>query len=176
MRLDTKYFNRFLLICAVITAVVIVLTTLQYDSNRQETFREEISGADLAEWTLYHYASGDSLSLDRYEGAPAVIHFWSTWSDLSMELNDLFGQIKTENPELVIVAAAARDADELVDEYRIEHSYTFEYVNGTPLYQDLMVPGIPAQLFVNADGEIVGQNVGKDVEAIRREVQNLLNL
>ncbi|MFO7848121.1 MAG: hypothetical protein R6V27_16265 [Balneolaceae bacterium] len=175
MRLDSKYFNRFLVICAVLTALVIVYSTLRYVSNRQETFREETKNATLSDWTMYHFASGDSVTVDRYEGSPVVVHFWSTWSDLSMDINQLLNEVKQENPQLVVVAAAARDADELVIEYMNNHNYDFEYINGTPLYQDLMVPGIPAQLFVNERGVIEGQNVGKDAEAIRNELFKLLD-
>lgn len=174
MRLDPKYFNVFLIICAAITAVVIFVSTLQYASNRQETFIEELEGTELAGWKLYHYESGDSLTTDRFEGSPTVIHFWATWSDLSLELHDLFQQLKADYPDLVVVAGAARDADHLVERYRLDNDYDFEYLNATPLYQDLKVPGIPSQLFVNREGKITGQNVGKDAGAIRREIEKLV--
>lgn len=175
MRLDPKYFNLFLVICAAITVLVIIFSTLKYASNQKETFREEIENADLSSWNLYHYESGDSLSVTHYKGSPVIIHFWSTWSDLSLELHEEMHQLKMDSPELIVVAAAARDGNELVQEHINTNEYDFVYLDGTPLYQDLMVPGLPSQLFVNREGKIVDQNVGKDSEAIRQKVNQLLN-
>lgn len=175
MRLDQKYFVPFLLICAALTAIVIIIGTLNYASNRQETFREEIEETDLSNWKLYHYESGDSLSISQFEGSPVIIHFWSTWSDLAMELNSVMDNLKNEYPDLVVVAAASRDAPELVEQHIAGTNYHFTYLDGTPLYQELMVPGLPSQLFVNRAGKIVDQNVGKDVETIREKTRQLLN-
>lgn len=175
MRLDQKYFVPFLLICAALTAIVIVLSSLNYASNQRETFREEIEQTNISEWKLYHYTSGDSLSLSQFEGSPVIVHFWSTWSDLSLDLNSEMHQLKSEFPTLIIAAAASRDAENLVEEHIQSTNFDFVYVDGTPLYQELMVPGLPSQLFVNHRGVIVDQNVGKDVEAIRTKAMKLLN-
>lgn len=175
MRLDQKYFVPFLLICAALTAIVIVIVSLNYANNQRETFRKEIEVIDLGEWNLYHYSSGDSLSISQFEGSPVIIHFWSTWSDLSMELNGLMSELKKEYPELIVVATASRDAPELVERHIDDTNYDFVYLDGTPLYQELMVPGLPSQLFVNRSGTIVDQNVGKDNETIRTKTQQLLN-
>lgn len=175
MRLDPKYFNLFLVVCAAITILVITFSTLRYASNQKETFREEIENAELSSWNLYHYESGDSLSITDFSGSPVIIHFWSTWSGLSLELNKEMQQLKLDSPELIVVAAAARDAKEMVEEHISSVNNDFVYLDGTPLYQDLMVPGLPSQLFVNREGKIVDQNVGKDSEAIRRKANQLLN-
>lgn len=175
MRLDQKYFVPFLLICAALTAIVIVIGSLNYVSNQKETFREKIEETDLSEWKLYHYESGDSISVSQFQGSPIIIHFWSTWSDLSMELNSVMGDLKNEYPGLIVVAAAARDAPEMVEQHIGGTHFDFSYLDGTPLYQELMVPGLPSQLFVNRDGNIVDQNVGKDAETIREKTRELLN-
>lgn len=175
MKLDQKYFIPFLLVSALLTGIVIVLSSLNYASNQRETFREEIEEIDLSEWKLYHYSSGDSISISQFTGSPVVIHFWSTWSDLSMELNDVLSELKRDYPELIVVAAASRDASELVREHMAGTDYDFFYLDGTSLYQNLMVPGLPSQLFINRDGNIVDQNVGKDVVAIREKTHELLN-
>lgn len=175
MKLDQKYFIPFLLISALLTGIVIFLSSLNYASNQRETFREEIGETDLSEWKLFHYSSGDSVSISQFNGSPVVVHFWSTWSDLSMELNDVMAELKNDFPELIVVAAASRDASELVEEHIAGTDYDFYYLNGTPIYQELMVPGLPSQLFINRDGNIVDQNVGKDVDAIREKTQELLN-
>lgn len=175
MRLDQKYFIPFLLICAALTAIVIILSSLNYASNQRETFREEIEETSISKWNFYHYASGDSLSFSRFDGSPVIVHFWSTWSDLSLELNSVMNLLQIDFPDLVIVAAAARDAENLVEEHIQSTDFDFIYVDGTPLYQELMVPGLPSQLFINRNGTIVDQNVGKDADAIRNKARQLLN-
>lgn len=175
MRLDQKYFVPFLLICAALTAIVIFLSSLNYASNQRETFREEIEETDISEWNLYHYESGDSLSFSQFEGSPVIVHFWSTWSDLSLELNSVMDQLQADFPELIIVAAAARDAENMVEEHIQSTDFDFVYLEGTPLYQEFMVPGLPSQLFINRSGTIVDQNVGKDVEAILTKTKQLIN-
>lgn len=175
MRLDQKYFAPFLLVCAALTAIVIVIGSLNYASNQRETFREKIEDSDLSDWKFYQYESGDSLSISQFKGSPAIIHFWSTWSDLSMELNGLMGELKKVYPELVVIAAASRDAPELVEHHMDGTQYDFVYLDGTPLYQELMVPGLPSQLYINRSGVIVDQNVGKDNEMIRKKTRQLLN-
>lgn len=175
MRLDQKYFAPFLLICAALTAIVIVIGSLNYASNQRHTFREEIENTHLSDWKFYSYAEGDSLSVSQFEGSPVIIHFWSTWSDLSMELNGVMSDLKNEFPDLVVVAAASRDAPELVEQHIAGTDFDFTYLDGTPLYQELMVPGLPSQLFVNRNGTIVDNNVGKDVAIIREKTRQLLN-
>lgn len=175
MRLDQKFFVPFLLICAALTATVIFLSSLNYVSNQHERFIEEIEETDMGEWKFYHYESGDSVSFSQFEGAPVVVHFWSTWSDLSLELNSTMNTLQSELSDLVVVAAASRDAENLVKEHIQSSEFEFVYLDGTPLYQELMVPGLPSQLFIDRSGRIVDEHVGKDVEAIRSKARQLVN-
>jgi hypothetical protein len=85
------------------------------------------------------------------------------------------GDLKAEFPDIIIVAAAARDASQLVEEHIQTTKFDFVYLNGTPLYQDLKVPGLPSQLFVNRSGIIVDQHVGKDAEVIRAKAKQLMS-
>lgn len=175
MRLDPKYFNLFLVVCAAITALVIVFSTVRYVSNQQETFREEIREADLSSWNLYRYTEQDSVTVEQFSGSPVVVHFWSTWSGMSLEVNQVLSGEKQNRPELIIVAAASRDGDEQVLEYIDGVNYDFVFVNGTSVYQDLMVPGMPSLLFINRKGEIVDHLVGKDTDEMIRKIEQLLD-
>lgn len=174
MRLDPKHFNVFLGICAVITAVVIFFGTVLYVSNQQKTFKQEIDKTDLNEWKMIQYANGDTLSMNQFEGEPVVILFWSTWSEMSMSVNESLHNLKQEENHFVVIAAATRDGDELVKEYIDSVPYDFIFVNGTSLYHDLMVPGLPSQLFLNRKGEIVDHLVGNDSEKRKQKIQSLL--
>jgi len=174
MRLDPKYFNRFLGICAAITVAAIVLSTFYYASKQQERFINHVADSKPSEWKMYRYTEQDSVSMGQFSGRPVVVHFWATWSDMSMELNQLLSRIKNENPELVVVAAATRDGDDLVKKYIENHSHNFVYIDGTPLYQELMVPGVPSQLYLDREGRVVDQLVGSDREELQLKIKGLV--
>lgn len=174
MRLDPKYFNLFLVICAALTLLVIVYGTIRYVSNQQIVFKQNLDEVEISTIQFAQYAADDSLSTDQFSGFPIVLHFWSTWSDMSMNVNRELAELSNRYPELVVIAAAARDGDEQVLQYISENSYPFEYVNGTDFYLDMLIPGLPSQIFINREGEIVDTQVGEDLGQIRQKVERLV--
>src|SRR5690554_7478083 len=112
MRIDPKYFNLFIAVCAVITLVVIVFGTINYSNNQVADFRENLEMVQLDTLSFKSYSSSDSLHLSHHSGNPVVIQFWSTWSDKSQDVNLRIEEIRKENPELEVIAAAVRDGDE----------------------------------------------------------------
>lgn len=175
MRLDPKYFNLFLVACGVLTLIVIIFGTIRYVSNQQETFKENLAETELSEHYFMEYASDDSLSIAQFSGEPVVIHFWSTWSGKSLEINEMLREFKSDNEELVVIAAAARDGEELILEYMEEHSLPFYFVNGTDIYLDLLVPGLPSQIMINRNGEVVDTQVGADVDQLLQKLEQLVS-
>jgi len=175
MRLDPKHFNLFLIICAVITLIVIIFGTIRYVSNQQKTFKDNLAETDLSAHYFMEYASEDSLSITQFTGEPVVIHFWSTWSARSMGINDVLKEFKSENDELIVIAAAARDGEELILEYMNEHSLPFYFVNGTEIYLDLLVPGLPSQIMVDRNGEVFDTQVGANVEELMQKLEALVS-
>ncbi|MEX2457278.1 MAG: TlpA disulfide reductase family protein, partial [Balneolaceae bacterium] len=153
----------------------IVFGTIMYVSNQQETFQENLDETNLSEHFFMEYASDDSLSISQFSGEPVVIHFWSTWSGKSMEINEVLNEFKSENEDLIVIAAAARDGEELILEYMNEHSLPFHFVNGTDIYLDLLVPGLPSQILINRDGEVVNTQVGADVEELLQKLRALVS-
>lgn len=175
MRLDPKYFNLFLIVCGVLTLIVIVFGTIRYVSNQQETFKENLAETNLSEHNFMEYASDDSLSITQFSGDPVVIHFWSTWSSKSLEINEVLRDFYSENEELVVIAAAARDGEELILEYMNDHSLPFYFVNGTDLYLDLLVPGLPSQILINRNGEVFNTQVGANVDELTQKLEALVS-
>jgi len=176
MRLDPKYFNLFLGICAILTLIVIIWGTIRYVNNQQIRFERNLQEINLSEIYFQEYATGDSLSVKEFRGEPVVIHFWSTWSERSMNVNIHIENVVKENPELVVLAAAARDDADMVIEYMEEYEFPFRFVNGTDYYLDLLVPGLPSQIFIDKNGEIVGSQVGSDSDELRTNLENLLSI
>lgn len=174
MRLDPKHFNLFLVICAVLTLLVIVFGTIRYVSNQQIVFKENLADVEISTIQFAQYASDDSLSISDFSGQPIVLHFWSTWSDMSMNVNRELAELKNRHNELIIIAAASRDGEEQVLEYISENPYPFEFVSGTDFYLDMLIPGLPSQIFINREGEIVDTQVGEDLVRIRQKIERLV--
>ncbi len=175
MRLDPKHFNLFLVVCGLLTLIVIIFGTIMYVSNQQETFKENLAETNLSEHYFMKYASDDSLSIAQFSGEPVVIHFWSTWSGKSLEINEILKEFKSENEELVVIAAAARDGEELILEYMNDHKLPFYYVNGTEIYLDLLVPGLPSQILINRNGEVFDTQVGANIDELLQKLEVLLS-
>src|SRR5690554_3746152 len=145
MKIDPIYFNRFIAGTALLTAVIIVFSTIRYSQKQTADFKQTISEVSFAD-ILFQDVNGDSLNIPEItNGRPAVISFWSTWSEKSHEVNLFFEEYQQDNPDIIIVAASVRDDDSLIRNYISEHQFSFKYINGTDFFQEKLFPGLPAQ-------------------------------
>lgn len=174
MRLDPKYFNLFIAICAGLTLVAIIFYTIRYSQTQIRDFRQNMESVRANELSFRSYTETDSLHISDLKGSPAVIQFWSTWSGKSHAVNIFLNDFKREHPDLQIVAAVVRDDESLVLEYIKNHSYPFNFVDGTAFYQTVYVPGTPSQIFINSSGEYVDFNIGDDTEKLELKLTELL--
>lgn len=169
MRIDPKYFNRFVVICAAITVIVIIFSTIRYFHRQKLDFKNNASELKADTLSFYSFSNQDSLYLNNFSNQPIIIHFWSTWSDKSKEVGNFLEAYTNKNKEITIIAAAVRDGDELVRDYIDNQSNSFHYVEGTALYQSLLTPGLPAQLFINQN-EVIDMHVGNDTTEIKTKL------
>lgn len=174
MRLDPKYFNLFIGICALLTLIVIIYGTINYSQKQVREFRENIAEVQIDTLSFEQYELTEKLLLTELEGEPVVIQFWSTWSGKSMEVNRFLNEYHKENPDLTILAAVVRDDDGLVMDYVEEHSYPFRYVRGTPLFQKLLIPGVPSQILIDRNTNLHSTLVGDDLVALKEELDRLM--
>ena len=174
MRLDPKYFNLFIAICALLTLLVIVFGTISYSNKQESEFRKSMADVriDTLSFSTYAHPS-DSLFADDFKGSPTLIQFWSTWSGKSLSVNRYLENNHSDFPELTIIAAAVRDSDELILEHINSRSNKFLYVDGTPFFQSLLVPGIPSQILIDRDGKYFDAQVGDDTTALREKLNRL---
>jgi thiol-disulfide isomerase/thioredoxin len=175
MKLDPKYFNLFIGICALLTVMVIVYGTINYTQKQATEFRDTIAAVQTDTLSFAGYADTDSLNLRDLQGDPVVIQFWSTWSGRSFAVNDFLDSYQNEQPSLRVIAAVVRDGEEQVLDYINEHNYRFHYVNGTPFFQELLVPGVPSQILIDRNGNLFDTQVGDDLEALREKLDRLMN-
>lgn len=174
MRIDPKYFNRFIAICAAITVVVIIYSTIRYFHRQVSDFENNVAAMQPDSLSFRSFSDQDSLSLTELPNQPIVIHFWSTWSDKSIEVGDFLSSYNQDN-NLIVIAAAVRDGDEQVQNYIANQHDTFHFVEGTHLFQNLMAPGLPTQIFIDRRMQIFDTHVGNDTTEIRTKLDQLVN-
>lgn len=175
MRLDPKYFNLFIGICALLTLIVIVWGTINYSQKQEREFRENISEIEIDTLSFHMYSSADSLKIGDEAGKPIIIQFWSTWSGKSMMIHSFLDEYQAENPELMVVAASVKDAEELIQEYIDEQNYNFYYVEGTGFFQELLVPGVPSSILIYKNGKLIDTQVGDDTESLKVLLDKLMD-
>lgn len=175
MRIDPEYFNRFIAICALITVIAIIYSTIRYSERQVTDFENNVSTIQPDTLSFRSFSASDSLHLNEIENQPVIIHFWSTWSDKSKEVGEFLNRYSKKHEDLVIIAGAVRDGDEKVREYITQYSRPFHFVEGTHLFQSLLAPGIPTQIFINRKKEICDTHVGNDTAEIEKKLNRLLN-
>lgn len=160
MRIDPKYFNRFIGWTALLTAVVIVFSTIRYNQKQNADFEQGIAELSFQD-IQFQDMKGDSLTIHQLaDSRPAVVSFWSTWSEKSHEVHQFLEEYRQHNPDVRIIAAFVRDDDTLIRNYIDTYQFPFIYINGTDFFQDNLFPGLPAQLFFQADGTLFSSHVG----------------
>jgi RNA recognition motif-containing protein len=148
MRIDPKYFNRFIAICAAITVVVIIYSTFRYFERQVTDFNNNVSEIQPDTLSFRSFSNTNRLYLNNLPDEPMVIHFWSTWSDKSIDVGDFFRTYSKAGNQLIVIAAAVRDGDEQVRDYVKDQSGKFHFVEGTDLFQSVPKdPGITCSNF-----------------------------
>ncbi len=175
MKLDPKYFNLFIAVCAVVTVIVILYGTIRYHQNQMKTVNENIENMDLGEIYFTKVSSeSDSLQLSEFHGTPVLIDFWATWSGKSQHTHLTLHEFQKEFSELVVIAASVRDDVELVHNYAAEHDFNFIYVSGTRLYHEIQIPGIPSQILIDRRGRFFDYQVGEDSDRLEKKIEALI--
>lgn len=174
MRLDSKYFNLFITICALLTLLVIVFGTINYSRQQIAGFREDIERIRLDTLSFQSYTEVDSVQLTSLTGRPVLIHFWSTWSGKSQLMNEQIHSYQSDHPKLQILAAVVKDGEEQVNRYIRENRYDFNYVDGTPLFQELLVPGVPSQILIDKTGRLFSVHVGNNDKTLFEELDRMI--
>lgn len=156
MRIDPKYFNTFLVIVAVIAAILIALFTYSNRTAERSDFRQRMFSQDSlqAKW-FTKVQEDDSLRVQDFEGQFVVLDFWSDWSDVSKESHGQLALIQEQYPgKLQVIAAAVNMKKEDILSYIEEYEFPFLYVAGSKQFSDFNMPGLPAQMMYNRDGEL----------------------
>jgi thiol-disulfide isomerase/thioredoxin len=174
MRIDPKYFNVFIGIIAVISVLAIFYSTIRYSKNQVLNFEENLTEVRLDTLVFKSYSASDSLRLADFANDPVIIHFWSTWSSKSKDVNEFLNRFKTENQNITVIAAVVRDDEEMVRDYIKKESYPFHFVEGTDFYQKMLVPGMPAQILIGKDNQLFNTHIGDDIRVLELQITEFL--
>ncbi|PWN06352.1 TlpA family protein disulfide reductase [Rhodohalobacter mucosus] len=174
MRLDPKYFNLFIAICALLTLIVIIYGTINYSNQQALEFRDNLEAVQLDTLSFNRFNSDEIISLTQFEGEPVIIQFWSTWSGKSIGVNRFLDEYIDVHPSLRVVAAIVRDGDEQVSRYLSENNHDFIIVQGTEFFQEILIPGVPSQILISRSGTLFDAQVGDDIDALRTKLDSLL--
>lgn len=168
MRIDPKHFYRFLGIVAIICIVLIAFFSMHYSRGQGQRFQEIIG--DGSEIYTHEFAAteaaGDSLSASEFQGSMVLINFWSPWARRSITAHEHIHHIMGDSDKnLEVIALKVKDSDENVLEYIRETNYSYRYADGTDVYQELNVPGVPAFILFDEDGTLLHVQVGYSSES-----------
>ena len=121
---------------------------------------------------------GQSLSMSSYKGRPLLVNFWATWCPPCVEEMPLIDAFFQENKPNVQVLGLAVDRADAVASFLGNWPVAFDIalagMAGTTLSKTLGNPsgGLPFSVFINKDGRIGLQKVGKleesDFAAMKR--------
>lgn len=176
MRIDPKYFNLFIGVCAALTVLIIFYSTVRYSQNQISDFEDTVAEYDFHHVSFKSFSQPDSLHFTQLirDNRPLIIHFWSTWSEKSIEVIHFLEEYAEENPELKVIAAAVRDSEEYIQSYISENDHDLHFVEGTDFYHSMMVPGMPTQIMFSADGSFFSSHVGDELITLKNELDNLM--
>ncbi len=104
MPIDPKFFNRFMIMVAAITAIIIIFSTLRHAQVNKQDFESEVYALDIQELRFERILGTrtDSLQCGLVQqdelvtqtihaetclGKPIILLFWATWSGMSQEMN-----------------------------------------------------------------------------------------
>lgn len=174
MRIDPKYFNLFIGICALVTIPVIIYSTLRYSQTQVREFEKKISAVRIDTLSFRSVSGEDSLHVNEIADQPVILHFWSTWSEKSKRVNEFLKAYSDNHENLTIIAAAVRDSDEQIMDYVEQNTISFKIVDGTDLFYSLLPPGIPSQIFIDNEKKLVDIHIGDDTLSIANKLNLLL--
>lgn len=177
MKLDPKYFPPFLIVMALVAALLITYFTVTSQQGQRESFREYAFQQDSLQTAYMPVWEGeDSLGVESFPNRYVILDFWATWSNFSEEIHSELQALADEYPNrVVIVAAVVKDRPADVNDYINRHDYPFRFVNGTLVFNRFRIPGLPTQFVFNPSGKLLNVHFGMPEENRYDSLRTLLS-
>lgn len=154
LRLDNKYFVPFISVVAFFGFMAIGWFTFSYSVNQHDAFAQTLS--QQPEWSHRVFAQGvDSLRVSDLSGQ-AIIVFWAEWSG---QANEALAWLKENASSASVLVASVKEGSQYVERAQAKFP-TFQFGEGTDLYGQLKVPGVPSFIFLDENKMYRGHLVG----------------
>lgn len=159
MRLEQKQFVPFMIAVAIITMVIIVLSSFNFTNKQHERFVENVAESDsLTTLKMRVIGAQDSVSIADLKGHKSILVFWASWSDKSTAMLDEIQLLQRDSDSLQVIAALVKDAEESLQE---ERTYPdFIYSDGAHFFNYLKVPGFPTYILFDEESRVLKSNIG----------------
>lgn len=164
MKLDNKYFIPFIIIVALVSAILLAYFTIHVRQQRHDAFISRIAETDSIKFAMMPVlGNGDSVSVQSINDSYVVLDFWATWTASFSEKahKQLAGLIEKYPQKLEVIAAVVKDKPEKVKNYIQRFNYPFHYVKGTAVFEKYGLPGVPTQLVYSPDGQLISIFTGR---------------
>lgn len=104
----------------------------------------------------------NDVRLSNYQGKVVWINFWASWCQFcDLEMPDL-QRLSDENDDFVLLAVNVNEGREIVEKYIEEGGYTFDVLldEDGEVSTHYLVGGLPANYFIDKDGNFLGRIEG----------------
>ena len=144
---------------AVITMIVIVLSSFNFTNKQHERFVENVAESDsLAIMKMRVIGAQDSVSIVELKGQKSILVFWASWSDKSTAMLNEIQLLQRDSDSLHVIAAMVKDAEESLED---EREYpNFIYTDGAHFFNYLKVPGFPTYILFDEESNVLKSNIG----------------
>lgn len=140
-------------------------TVQQPAQPRQPTVTTEFTAEkiQIIEEAVFEDFDGNPVSLQDFEGKVVLIDLWETWCVPCLVSFPTLQSLMDDYPDKFVVLAVSpgiMDSPDMVREFAAGHPYTFSYVFGFDLADDLQIAGIPFKIYIAPDGSYFKHTVG----------------
>jgi len=174
MKLDNKYFPAFMAVVAVLTVIIIVISSLRHKETQKNRFIESIQESDsLLTKSYIQINNPDSVTIGEFIGNDIVIVFWASWSEKSGMLLQEIYTLANQTDSLKVISALVLDATDSIEKAQFLEG--FVHIDGASLFNDLKVPGIPSYVLLDKNGKLKYAHVGYQENAGYELLRQKLN-
>jgi len=113
--------------------------------------------------------NGDKITLAHFAGKPVILNFWATWCIPCIEemptLNRLHKLLEGDGIEVVTISEDFKGisvAKQFLERHKLSNLTPYADIN-TRLLNEFKIDGLPATVFINADGEVIARVSGTEV-------------
>lgn len=164
LRIDPKYFNRFAIIIAVVSMLLLAISSIYLHLSSKDAFykRAEKEQNLITHAYLKDVFKDDSVRVADYKDKYVVLDFWATYATPSKPLFKELEKYQNQYPgKIVVFAASVRDARPTITKYlKKNQHFPFRFVYGNDLFFHLKIPGLPTFIVFKPGGKLLYSHAG----------------